>query len=165
MRGLRARTPQSTVLGRYQVVTLVLTGRGGATAAHEIRSASRFSAITHHFLSGGHSVLFPDQLHPSIAGAVGLRVWREKIPILPETLAFSRALEFDPLALIASGALLVVATPKTAPRLLRAYARQGIPAAVIGEIRPKREGCTLVGNGRETPLCVPKRDEIARLLG
>ncbi|MGA3322909.1 MAG: AIR synthase family protein [Terriglobia bacterium] len=98
------------------------------------------------------------------AGRVGLRVWKEKIPVLPETLAFSRALRFDPLGLIASGALLVVAAPTSVPRLLRAYARQRIPATVIGEIRPQREGILIVANGRATPLCVPKRDEIARLL-
>jgi hydrogenase maturation factor len=98
------------------------------------------------------------------AGRVGMRVWKEKIPVLPETLAFSRALRFDPLALIASGALLVVAAPASVPRLLRAYARQGIPATVIGEIRPRKEGLWVVEKGRGTRLCVPKRDEIARLL-
>jgi hydrogenase maturation factor len=98
------------------------------------------------------------------AGGVGLRLWKEKIPILPETLAFSRALRFDPLALIASGALLLVAAPPSVPRLLLAYAREGIPATVIGEIRSRREGITIVANGRRTPLRVPKRDEIARLL-
>jgi hydrogenase maturation factor len=98
------------------------------------------------------------------AGKVGLRVWKEKIPILPETLAFSRALRFDPLALIASGALLVVAAPASVPPLLRAYARQGIPAWVIGEIRPRKEGSSIVANGRRARLCVPERDEIARLL-
>jgi hydrogenase maturation factor len=98
------------------------------------------------------------------AGGVGLRVWKDKIPILPETLAFSRALRFDPLALIASGALLVVAAPNSVPSLLLAYAREGIAATVIGEIRPQQEGILVVANGRATPLCVPKRDEIARLL-
>jgi hydrogenase maturation factor len=99
------------------------------------------------------------------AGRVGLRVWKQTIPVLPETLAFSRALGFDPLALIASGSLLVVTSPASAPQVLRAYARHRIPAAVIGEIRPKQEGIMLVNNGRATPLRLPKRDEIARLLG
>jgi hydrogenase maturation factor len=92
-------------------------------------------------------------------------VWREKIPILPETLAFSRALHFDPLALIASGALLVVASPASVPHLLLDYARQGIPASVIGEIRPRHEGILVIDKGRKTKLQIPKRDEIARLLG
>jgi hydrogenase maturation factor len=98
------------------------------------------------------------------AGHVGLRVWKEKIPVLAETRAFSQALRFDPLALIASGALLVVAGPKSVRHLLRAYARRGIPAAVIGEVRPKSEGIMMIDRGRAKPLRVPKRDEIARLL-
>jgi hydrogenase maturation factor len=99
------------------------------------------------------------------AGGVGLRVWKERIPVLPETLAFSRALGFDPLGLIASGALLVIAAPTSAPRLLRAYARKGVSATVIGEIRPRQEGVLMIENDRGTRICIPKRDEIARLLG
>ena len=98
------------------------------------------------------------------AGAVGMRVWKEKIPVLPETLALSRALDFDPFALIASGALLVVASVASAPGLLRAYSRRAVPAAVIGEIRHPKEGIYIDDHGREMPLRVPKRDEIARLL-
>jgi hydrogenase maturation factor len=79
-------------------------------------------------------------------------------------LSFSRTLGFDPLALIASGALLVVVAPASVPCLLRAYARRGISAAVIGEIRPPKEGIRMVEAGREEPLRIPKRDEIARLL-
>ena len=98
------------------------------------------------------------------AGRVGLRVWKEKIPILTETSVFSRVLKFDPLGLIASGALLVVTTPASAPRLLRRYAQRRIPAAIIGEVRPQKEGIRLVENGRERRLRIPERDEIARLL-
>ena len=100
----------------------------------------------------------------ALAGAVGLRVWREKIPVLTETLVFSRALKFDPLALIASGALLVVTAAASAPRLLRKYAQRQVPAAIIGEVRPQKEGMRLVENGRERRLCIPERDELARLL-
>lgn len=99
------------------------------------------------------------------AGRVGLCVWKEKVPVLAETCAFSQMLDFDPFALIASGALLVVASPRTVPKLLRAYARNKIPAAVIGEVRPESKGILIVDHGRAVPLRVPPRDEIARLLG
>ena len=99
------------------------------------------------------------------AGGVGLRVWKEKIPVLAETRAFSEVLRFDPLGLIASGALLIVVTARSAPRLLSAFARRGIAAAVIGEVRPRGEGIKIIEDGRVKPLRVPKRDEIARLLG
>jgi hydrogenase maturation factor len=98
------------------------------------------------------------------AGGVGLRVWRERFPILPETRAFSRVLRFDPAALIASGALLVVVSPRSAARVLRAYARRQVPAAIIGEVRREREGLLVIENGRAKPLRPPARDELARLL-
>jgi len=98
------------------------------------------------------------------AGNVGLRVWKEKVPVLPETRAFARVLGFDPFAVIASGALLVVVSPRTTAAVLRAFARHKITAAVIGETCLGNEGLKLVEGGRARPLRVPARDEIARLL-
>ncbi len=135
----------------------------GISVVHDARLAVRSGEIhaMHDPTEGG---LLSGLAEIAVAGGVGMRVWKEKIPVLRETLAFSHALRFDPLALIASGALLVVAAPASVPQLLWSYHRQGIPATVIGEIRPKKEGIVLVENGREMPLCAPKRDEIARLL-
>jgi hydrogenase maturation factor len=99
------------------------------------------------------------------AGGVGLRIWKDQIPVLPETERFSQILGFDPLGLIASGALLVVASANSAPNLLRVYARHGLRAAAIGEVRKRSEGILVVEKNREKPLRIPARDEIARLLG
>ncbi len=98
------------------------------------------------------------------AGGVGLRVWRDKVPILEETRRLSEILRFDPFALIASGSLLVVASAESAPVLLRAYSRRHVTAAIIGEVRKAAEGIQWVESGRKKPLRVPDRDEIARLL-
>jgi len=98
------------------------------------------------------------------AGGVGLRVWRDKVPLLEETRRFSEILGFDPFAMIASGALLVVASAKSAANLLRAYLRHEVAAAIIGEVRDEAEGVQVVEKGRSSPLRVPVRDEIARLL-
>ena len=98
------------------------------------------------------------------AGGVGLRVWKNKIPILEETRRLSEILGFDPFALVASGSLLVVASADSAPKLLRAYSRHNVTAAIIGEVTKAEEGVEWVENGRTEPLRVPERDEIARLL-
>jgi hydrogenase maturation factor len=98
------------------------------------------------------------------AGGVGLRVWKDQVPILDATRSFAEILKFDPFGLIASGALLVVASPRSAPNLLRAYRRHGVPAAIIGEVRRAADGIRVVENGKESPLRIPPRDEIARLL-
>jgi len=98
------------------------------------------------------------------AGGVGLRVYKDKVPILEETVRFSEILGFDPFALIASGALLVIASAESAPKLLRAYRRRNVRAAIIGEVRRAAEGIQWVENGRAIPLRAPERDEMARLL-
>ena len=98
------------------------------------------------------------------AGGVGLRIWKDRVPILEETRLLSKVLSFDPFALIASGSLLVVASAETAPRLLRAYSRRGVTAAIIGEVRKASEGIEWFEDGRGKPLHAPERDEIARLL-
>jgi hydrogenase maturation factor len=98
------------------------------------------------------------------AGNVGLRVWKDRVPVLEETLAFRQVLRFDPFALIASGALLIVASRRSARKVLKALGRAGIPAAAIGEIRPAREGLALEEDGRLHPLRAPERDEIARMI-
>jgi hydrogenase expression/formation protein HypE len=122
-------------------------------------------------LSGIHAMHDPTEgglasgLHElARAGKVGLRVWKQKIPMLAETQAFSQILGFDPMGLIASGALLVVASPQAAHRVRRLWSRNKIPSAIIGEVRGKNEGIRIVDEGRERTLRVPARDEIARLL-
>ncbi len=100
------------------------------------------------------------------AGRVGLRVWKAKVAVLPETRAFSQVLRFDPFALIASGTLLVVVSARTAGKVLQAFAHNGIAVAVVGEVRPEAEGLQLLEEGaaKARALRVPARDEVARLL-
>ncbi len=93
---------------------------------------------------------------------LGLRVIRECIPVFPETDAICRALALDALKLIASGALLIAVAPNGANAVLAAIEATGVPAAVIGEVRPSSEGITIVTNGVAEPLTPAVRDEIAR---
>jgi hydrogenase expression/formation protein HypE len=93
---------------------------------------------------------------------LGLQVIREHIPVFPETDTICRALALDPLKLIASGALLVAVAPDRADSVLTAVEAAGVPLVVIGEVRPSREGITIVTNGVVQPLTPAVRDEIAR---
>jgi hydrogenase expression/formation protein HypE len=99
------------------------------------------------------------------AGRVGMRVWKEKIPVLPETRRLARVLGFDPLGLLASGALLIVAERDSAPRIVTALRRHRIAARIIGEVCRPKDGITIVEKGHARPIVLPERDEIARLLG
>ena len=97
-----------------------------------------------------------------VAAGLGLRVIREHIPVFPETNAICSALALDPLKLIASGALLIAVAPDGADSVLTAIEAAGVPAAVIGEVRPSSEGVTMVTNGTAEPLVPAVQDEVAR---
>jgi len=98
------------------------------------------------------------------AGRLGLRVWKEKIPVLAETRVLARELGFDPFSLLASGSLLITAERSSAPRIVTALRHHRIGARIIGEIRPVKDGIKIVEKGRARPIVLPERDELARLL-
>lgn len=93
---------------------------------------------------------------------LGLRVIRERIPVLPETDAICRALALDPLKLISSGALLIAVAPDGVDAVLTAVEAAGVPVVVIGDVHPASEGTTIVTKGAIEPLTPPVRDEITR---
>ncbi len=97
------------------------------------------------------------------AAGLGLSVHGDGIPILDETRDVCRVLGLDPLRLIASGALLVVADTAAAPGIIDALKSRGIPATDVGEVRPGEEGTQIEISGRWRPLVPPDRDEIARV--
>jgi hydrogenase maturation factor len=97
------------------------------------------------------------------AAGVGILVEREKILILPETALLCRKLQLDPLGLIASGALLIVAPEGDSARILAALEAEGIPASVIGKVWEKEKGVKMIQGGKVEDLPFFDRDEVARL--
>ena len=99
------------------------------------------------------------------AADIGVTVHAASIPVLPECRAICRALNLDPLGLIASGALLATLPQDRAARLIAALRQAGIPAAQIGSATPPAEGLTLIYGNDRRPLPEFERDELARYLG
>ena len=137
--------------------------RPGISVVREALAAARTADVhaMHDPTEGG---LAGGLVELAVAGGVGLRVWADRIPILPETRALARHLGFDPMALIASGALLVGVAARDARKLVSTLKRRKIAAEIIGEVLPKKFGTRIVENGRERKLRYPRQDEIARLL-
>jgi len=98
------------------------------------------------------------------ASGLGLEVEAEAVPVLPETQAVCRALGLDPLALLASGALLLAVPPEGEAEVRSALQARGIPAVPIGRFLPPAEGVRLRTAGGLRPLHPPERDEVARAL-
>jgi hydrogenase maturation factor len=97
------------------------------------------------------------------ASGQGLVVELEKIYLFPETAAFCRALDLDPLGTLASGALLVTAAPEDSSRMVDALISAGIRASVIGTVVEGPSSVWVKSADGLTSLPVFERDELARL--
>jgi hydrogenase maturation factor len=97
------------------------------------------------------------------AAGRGLRVSADRIPVLPETRAICEALALDPLALIASGALLMAVAPESTAGVHEALRAVGIPCTEVAEVLAAEAGLTMERGGTIGPLEPAARDEIAKM--
>lgn len=97
------------------------------------------------------------------ASGKGLVVDWAKIYLYPETHAFCRALDLDPLGLIASGALLVTAAPGESARMVEALVAAGVRATVIGRVVDGPPAVQMKTANGLNQLPAFERDELARL--
>ena len=96
------------------------------------------------------------------AANVGIRIEKDKIPILPECEEICDALGLDPFGLLASGALVLTAPPSQALRVVDALEDSGVEAYDIGEVTSASEGIKIVGPSGEEEMPIFARDELAR---
>lgn len=100
------------------------------------------------------------------AGAnVGLLIYEDAIPILPECQQICDALGLDPLGLIASGSLLAAVPSEDVDRLTGALANDGVSAYEIGKATDPSDGLKIRGSGGIRDLPTFPRDELARWFG
>ncbi|MBI4219142.1 MAG: hydrogenase expression protein [Chloroflexi bacterium] len=98
------------------------------------------------------------------ASGNGLRIDAMGVRVLPETDAVCRALGIDPWGLLASGALLIAASPAASTAIVEALNGAGIPTADIGEVTGPGAPLEIVSRGRVSELPRFDRDEVARVL-
>ncbi len=97
------------------------------------------------------------------ASGVGAHIDLDAVPVLPETVALTRAFGLDPLGLIASGALLIAAPEADAPAILEALRGAGIDATRIGSVEPSAYGIR-AGTDSDLPFPRFEADELTRVL-
>jgi len=100
----------------------------------------------------------------SEAGEVGLRIEAEKIPVLPETREICQVYGLDPIGLIASGMLILTASPEWVDGLKERLSALGVACASIGVITPSEEGRLLVKEGDVSDLPYFAVDELTKIL-
>ena len=90
------------------------------------------------------------------AGGFGVRIEKERIPMLRCVPEICDHFGIDPYKSISEGTLIATCRPRRTDAVLAALRRKRIPAAVVGEITKK--GMVLVEDGAEKPLVHPVVD-------
>lgn len=124
----------------------IATGAGRVTAMHDPTEGGLAAALWELAAAGDKTLL----------------VDITAVPVPPLAARICAAFELDPLATIASGALLLTAPADDAPSIISALAEEGIPCATIGRVAAgPPEVRQQSSAGRLLPR--PERDEIARI--
>jgi hydrogenase maturation factor len=170
--------------------TAVLAREAGAELRRRGLSAAQVERAQRYLFDPGISVVGAAQalcatvspgealhsLHDPTEGGVAAGVWElaeasgagavvdvDAVAVLPETRRICDALDLDPFGLLASGALLAAVAPGATEAALAGLERRGLPARVIGQLRPRADGVRLRGHdGRLQDWPKFERDEVAR---
>ena len=163
---LIAREKHSELSGKVSVKVLDTARRflfnPGISVVRAARAASSTGGAKamHDPAEGG---VLAGLLEMALAARLGTVVFPDQVTILSETREICAALGLDPLALLASGALLIGLASDQVDRVKESLAAQAIPATVVAELRPLEDGYRLRRGGEVTELKFPERDELARL--
>jgi hydrogenase expression/formation protein HypE len=125
------------------------------------------------FKTGGVSAMH-DPTEGGIAGGlheladaadVGFNVYEQSILVPKQTRKICDHFGVDPLQLISSGALLIIANQDNADQIVKNLAEKGIQASIIGEVTKAKHGRNLITEtGEKTELVRPTNDHLWKAL-
>ncbi len=99
-----------------------------------------------------------------IAG-LGAEIFEEQIPVLPVTRKISDRFGINPLRLISSGCMLIMAAQDKKEAVMEAIEKAGVPVGCIGRICQKSAGLALIGaDGRTVEITPPEPDELYKVV-
>lgn len=99
----------------------------------------------------------------ALAANVGLEIYADRIPILPEAQLLCERYQLNVMGSIASGALLITTPPASTESILLALHDHKIPAVDIGRVIPAEGGIHLIKDGQKHKLPIYEQDEITRI--
>lgn len=95
------------------------------------------------------------------ASGVGVEIYGDKLPVLPETRSICGFFGINPLGLISSGSMLICAPD--GQRVINALEKKGIPATTVGKVTSGNHKIIIL-DGTRSPLNPPERDELYRAI-
>jgi len=136
----------------------------GISVVEEARLACQAGRVhsMHDITEGG----LANGLHElSMAAGVEIEVEKDRIPIYEESRTLCEAFGLNPLGVIASGALLITASPPETERILERAHRRGLTITRIGRVKAVGSASvTMVTSRGYEPVPYFDRDEVVKIL-
>jgi hydrogenase maturation factor len=130
----------------YQMSTvkdaLICASVGGVTAMHDATECGVFGGLCE---IAEHSKL-------------GMRIYLEEMVLQEEVKKTCACFDINPYKAISEGTLLATVNKKKAESVVRALKKEGIPASIVGEVVPKKEGIRIIEKNKTYQLEHPKID-------
>lgn len=99
------------------------------------------------------------------ASNLGVKIFKDKIRVRPETMKICEFFQIDALQLIASGSLLIASKPSFADRIVATLKKERTQAEIIGEFLSSPKKRLMINeNGRTEDLVKPVSDHLWRAL-
>ncbi|MFH0839884.1 MAG: AIR synthase family protein [Candidatus Omnitrophota bacterium] len=130
----------------YQMSTvkdaLIVASVGGITAMHDATECGVFGGL---YEMADHS-------------KVGMNIHLDEMVLQYEVKKTCECFDIDPYKAISEGTLLVTAKRSRAKTIVRALKSEGIPASIVGEVSPGRNGIHIFEGNKKRKLKHPKID-------
>ena len=135
----------------------------GISVVEEARLAIQAGRVhsMHDVTEGG----LADGLHElSMAAGVEIEIERDRIPIYEESRVLCEAFGLDPMGVIASGALLITASPPETEKILDHARQHGVTMTMIGRVKSAGSpSVTMVTSKGYEPVPYFERDEVVKI--
>ncbi|MCZ6677262.1 MAG: AIR synthase family protein [Candidatus Poribacteria bacterium] len=161
-----ARERESDLLGKFSSTFLnqakdYLTSPG-ISVLKEAMIATEIGGVhaMHDPTEGGVATAIHELAH---AANLGVVVWQETLRMSNETKQLCHEFQLNPLGVISSGALLIVAEPAKSREIVSAITEHRIPCEIIGRLLPPDSGLWIEQDGQRLPLPIFETDEITKI--
>lgn len=126
----------------------VIAGRIGTAGMHDVTEGGILGAVWEMCEISG----------------TGAEVWVDKIPIADVTKKICSHFNIDPLRLVSSGSMMIMAHPEKKELLLEEIRLAGIPVTCIGRIMEASQGRVEIRGEERTPIEAPGSDELYKVV-
>jgi len=98
------------------------------------------------------------------ASEVGAKLQHDNIPITDVTKKICEVYDIDPLKLISSGCMLIIADANNKEKMIKEIEKQGIKISIIGEVKDFDYGTKMIKDGVEIKILPPESDELYKVV-